>query len=191
MTAGELSDLEIRVAHMADVPPFVEHFTQHMQESGRMGSPHFATGRAVDADEEQRDAASSWGRSMGEPHWARVWLLTFAYCGLSGGKAVRIVGHLRLRGGSSAAEMHHAVLDMGIQRRFTGHRHGARLIASAIAWAREATTLERIHLGVFSINGPARKLYRRMGFGEVGVFPDAFRIDGVSIDDVRMALPLR
>jgi ribosomal protein S18 acetylase RimI-like enzyme len=60
-----------------------------------------------------------------------------------------------------------------------------------VAWARSEAKLLWIDLGVFATNTPARKLYTRMGFVELGFRRDAFRVlEGVPIDDVQMTLKL-
>ena len=105
---------------------------------------------------------------------------------------VRVVGHLELRGGRVLAEMHRATLGMGLLGAYTGQGHGSRLVEAAVRWARDEAGLRWIDLGVFAGNTPARKLYARMGFVEIGQRPDAFRLDaGPSIDDVQMTLKLR
>lgn len=62
-------------------------------------------------------------------------------------------------------------------------------MTEAITWAR-AEGLRWLDLGVFADNAPARALYRQLGFVEVGTVPDAFRIDGRSVEDVSMVLDL-
>ncbi len=51
-------------------------------------------------------------------------------------------------------------------------------------------SLEWIDLKVFAHNTPARSLYRELGFVDIGVVRDRFRIGGQSIDDVIMTLDL-
>ena len=104
-----------------------------------------------------------------------------------------VVGHVELRGGRVPAELHRATLGMGLMRAFTAQGHGRRLCEVALRWARDTAELEWIDLGVFADNTPARQLYRRMGFVEVGVREDAFHLRdaGVAVDDVQMTLRLR
>lgn len=204
--ALELPALEIRPATLADSSAFAEHVLRHSSESGLDGSPHFAISRSPAADEIRDGARARWSRRLVDPLWGRAWLL-WAFTdapsdrdaeGARGflpaarqGPRRRIVGHLELRGGRVRAELHRAVLAMGIQRAFTGQGHGRRLIEIAVRWARDEAKLSWIDLGVFSHNEPARKLYRRMGFIEQGLHRDAFRIDaGMSVDDIQMTLEL-
>jgi RimJ/RimL family protein N-acetyltransferase len=62
---------------------------------------------------------------------------------------------------------------------------------TAIAWARGEARLSYIDLGVFVGNDRARRLYERMGFVEQWIRRDAFRVEGVVIDDIQMTLALR
>ena len=174
---------EIRLAARSDSDAFARYLVEHLAESGREGSTHFAPSRSL-ARIDVRDAAEArWSRRLDEALWGRTFLLT---------AGERVLGHLELRGGRIPAEMHRAALGMGVLRRHTGQGHGRRLIARAAAWARDEAGLAWIDLGVFASNPRARALYQRMGFVEQGLRPDAFRIDaGLAVDDVLMALDLR
>jgi GNAT superfamily N-acetyltransferase len=172
------------MAKLAEGDPeaYARHIVEHMAESGRGGSPHFALARVWSVDEVRGGFVERLGRSLDEPLWGRAFLLV---------NDRRAVGHLELRGGRVPAEMHRATLGMGILRAHTGQGHGRRLVEGAIQWARDAG-LRWIDLGVFASNAPARRLYARMGFVEIGVRQDAFRLEaGPVIDDVQMTLRLR
>ena len=78
-----------------------------------------------------------------------------------------------------------------IERAHRGKGLGPALLDAALRWARATGTIDWIELGVFSANPRARGLYERFGFERIGFIPDRFRVDGVVIDDVRMALRLR
>lgn len=45
-------------------------------------------------------------------------------------------------------------------------------------------------LGEFAHNAPARALYAKLGFVEVGTTRDRFRIDGQEIEDIAMTRAL-
>jgi ribosomal protein S18 acetylase RimI-like enzyme len=82
---------------------------------------------------------------------------------------------------------HCGTLGMGI---LPGYRHqglGTRLIAAAIARAREMG-LERVELQVYERNEPAVALYRKVGFQVEGRKIRSSRIDGVYDNDLLMAL---
>jgi len=173
----------IRNAGRGDADAFARYLVEHLAESGREGSAHFAPARSLSREDIRAAAQSRWSRGLDESLWGRGFLLWMDE---------RVAGHLELRGGRIPAEMHRATLGMGVLRRHTGHGHGRRLLEAAIAWARDDTGLAWIDLGVFASNARARALYVRMGFVEQGLRPDAFRIDaGLAVDDVLMALDLR
>jgi RimJ/RimL family protein N-acetyltransferase len=178
-----MSALLVRPARPDDLGAFVDHALTHAAESGREGSPHFALSRALDRSALRKLVELVWGLGLDEPGWARTWLL------LDGPS--RVVGHAELRGGRYTVELHRATLGMGLQRSYTGQGHGRRLLDAALAWARAEPALAWVDLGVFSTNVPARRLYARAGFIELGERPDAFRLDdGVRVGDVQMTLRL-
>jgi RimJ/RimL family protein N-acetyltransferase len=177
--------MSIRLAgiNARDVDGFARHLVDHMAESGREGSPHFAPSRSLCRTEVEAAAIGRWSKHLDEPLWGRAFLLW---------AEARVVGHLELRGGRILAEMHRATLGMGINRAFTGKGHGRWLIEVAVAWARDEAALSWIDLGVFAGNERAHRLYRKMGFVEQGTREDAFRIDaGIGMTDILMSLDLR
>jgi RimJ/RimL family protein N-acetyltransferase len=179
------SPLSIRLAGVAGADPdeYAAHMVEHMAESGRAGSPHFAISRAWSREEVRNSFVARTSKHLDEPLWGRTWFLH---------DGPRLVGHAELRGGRVSAEMHRATLGMGILRAYTGRGHGRRLLEVLIQWARDEARLSWIDLGVFSGNAPARRLYERMGFVMLGVREDAFHLDaGPAIDDVLMVLRLR
>jgi GNAT superfamily N-acetyltransferase len=166
-----------------EMDAYARHVVAHMHESGRAGMAHFAISRVWLRDEVRSNLVTRLAKELDEPLWGRAWVL-------AGPDGAEVVGHLELRGGRVPAEMHRATLGMGILQAYTAKGHGRRLIEAAVAWAR-GVDLEWIDLGVFAGNTPARKLYQRMGFKEIGVRPDAFHLDaGLAVDDVLMVLKL-
>jgi GNAT superfamily N-acetyltransferase len=159
------------------------HIQRHGAESGQGGDLIF---RPRSSSEELDEAAAierhrlEWARPLSEPLWLRTW-------GLLEDDAV--LGHLDLHGGRLPAELHRATLGMGLERAARGQGHGRAMIETAIAWARDRG-LAWLDLGVFAHNGPARALYASVGFVEIGIMRDQFRVDGTSIDDVTMTLRL-
>jgi RimJ/RimL family protein N-acetyltransferase len=166
-----------------DLPALVEHIARHSRESGRDGDVIFRP-RSSDAPIDELATIErhrvGWAQSLDEPNWLRTW-------GLVVGREIR--GHLDLHGGRLPSEYHRAMLGMGIERSWRGRGHGRALLGAAIAWSRK-TELSWLDLGVFAHNRRARALYASAGFVEVGTTRDRFRVDGVTIDDVAMALAL-
>ena len=179
-----MTTLSIRPAELADADAYAAHVVRSAAESGREGSPVFAIERHP-VRRDVRDAAElRWARELDEAAWGRAFLLIDKDSG--------VVGHVELRGGRFAAELHRATLDMAVERGFQNRGDGRRLLTVAIAWAREQAQVAWIDLGVFAENRPARALYERAGFATVGVRADAFRIEGARAQhDVVMTLELR
>ncbi len=167
----------------ADLPALVAHIRRHSHESGHNGDVIFRP-RSSDAPIDEMATIErhriGWAQPLDEPHWLRTW-----------GAVVdgEIRGHLDLHGGRLPSEFHRAMLGMGVERGSRGKGLGRALIAAAITWAKNAE-LAWIDLGVFAHNHRARALYRAVGFVEVGVTRDRFRVDGTVIDDVAMVLAL-
>ncbi len=182
--AARVGEVAIRPAELRDAAAYADHMIAHLAESGRDGSPVFAPGHRPSREEIRDNAAVRWARRLADPLWGREWLLVAPGAG--------IVGHVELRGGRIATEMHRATLGMGILRAYTGRGHGTRLLSGALDWARSETGLVWIDLGVFAGNEPARRLYERLGFVQEYTRSDAFRLDdGTRIDDICMTLRLR
>jgi RimJ/RimL family protein N-acetyltransferase len=195
VAAHEAPSLPILPARAEHASAFAAYIVEHVAESGRDGSPHFALVTSDTSDEIRSKALDRWSRSIQEPLWGRAWLLWTATPpppGPSGYHAppAHVLGHVELRGGPIQPELHRAVLAVGILRPHTGQGHGRRLLEAAIAWARDETGLAYIDLGVFAGNERAKRLYERMGFMEQGFRPDAFRLDEEKIDNVWMTLAL-
>jgi ribosomal protein S18 acetylase RimI-like enzyme len=173
----------IRMLADADFPALFAHVCRHGDESGRNGDVIFRPRSKHEVMDEiaigERHRLA-WSRGLDQPVWLRTW-------GVFVDNA--LVGHLDLDGGRLPAELHRATLGMGIERRARKRGHGKALLQTAIAWAR-AHQLAWIDLGVFAHNEVARALYRSVGFVEVGLVKDQFRVDGVTIDDVSMTLAL-
>lgn len=166
-----------------DLPALVAHIARHSSESGSDGDVIFRP-RASDAPIDELATIErhqiGWAQPLDEPYWLRTW-----------GAVVdgELRGHLDLHGGRLPSESHRAMLGMGVERGWRGQGQGRALLATAIAWARNAE-LAWLDLGVFAHNRRARALYAAVGFVEVGITRDRYRVDGTVIDDVAMVLAL-
>ena len=81
---------------------------------------------------------------------------------------------------------------MGITDEYTNQSIGTKLIEFLINWAKKQNDLEKICLGVTSVNERAIKVYRRIGFVEEG--RQRYQIkyeDGSYGDDILMAYYLK
>ena len=187
LRASVLSAPSIRMvrADGGDPDAFARFVVEHMAESGRGGSPHFALSRAPIRDEVRSSLIARLLKALDEPLWGRAWVLVEPSLG-------RFVGHLELRGGRVHAELHRATLGVGCFARTPD-------VATDVGWLR-LPSLGRANKGASSgsISGysrptsPRGRLYQRLGFVEIGLRKDAYRIDAdVAVDDVLMALKLR
>ena len=103
----------------------------------------------------------------------------------------RVVGHSELRGPNVETALHRALFSIGIERDHIGSGHGRQMMEMALGWALHEPSLEWIDLRVFSENTPARALYAKLGFVEIGTCRDAFRMDdGTHIDEIHMVFDL-
>jgi len=165
------------------LPALVAHIARHSRESGQDGDLIFrprSSDAPIDEGATIERHRAGWDQRLDEPYWLRTWGVV-----LDG----QVRGHLDLHGGRLASEFHRAMLGMGVERGWRGKGHGRALLAAAIAWSRTAE-LDWLDLGVFAHNHRARKLYTSVGFVEVGITRDRFRVDGAEIDDVAMVLAL-
>jgi len=172
----------IRPLGVGDIEAYLEHHELHRVESGQDGDPHFTPFPIPGELKGNRSSRmEGWPRPTSEPGWVRSW-------GLFDGE--RVVGDVELNGGDIEPAKHRAFIGVGIQRPYRSQGWGRRLMGTAISWAR-TNGVAWIDLGVFVGNPVAMALYRDLGFVEKATFEDAFRVDGSSIDDIRMVLDLR
>jgi RimJ/RimL family protein N-acetyltransferase len=169
-----------------EVLPWLESLALQVADNGEDGV-YFSPRSRFDAPPARTPEAvlgyvARLARRPDETGWFRLWL-AFAR------GSEEVIGHVDLSGGRLSTELHRCELGIGIVRAHRGVGLGRALLATAVDWARGAG-LAHVELGVFRCNPRARRLYERSGFEEIGAVPDRFRVDGVVIDDVRMALRL-
>jgi ribosomal protein S18 acetylase RimI-like enzyme len=80
---------------------------------------------------------------------------------------------------------------MGVHRAYRRRGLGAKLLDTAVNWARGEDALKWIDLEVLSENHPAVALYLRAGFTMTALIEDMLEIDGVSQDLSYMTRALR
>lgn len=183
-------------ARTVDVGDYAAHLARHLQQSGRFGLPHFGVMRVIDREQVETYMEARWSIDVKAPDWARGWLLWDRDPHSPRGRLSftdfpRVVGHAELRGPNVETALHRALFSIGIEREHVGHGHGRRLMEAALEWAIAQPSLQWIDLRVFSANTPARALYQKEGFVEIGTCRDAFRMDdGTLIDDIHMVLDL-
>lgn len=183
MTTSGTPDARVELLGPDAIEPLIGHLLKSAPENGRDGD---AYARAREPDDLPSPPVLT-------AHLRDTWARPVTACGWQRGFGLwvgeQIVGHLDLRGGSIPTELHRASVGMGLQRPHRRAGHGRRMLDHAIAWARDAG-LTWLDLAVFTDNAPARALYARCGFVEVGTTVDRFRIEGNRVDDVAMVLRL-
>lgn len=101
----------------------------------------------------------------------------------------QIVGHGMLDPLPLAAVRHVVHLTLVVHLGWQGVGIGRQLLSSLIEWAKDAPAVEKIELHVRSSNEPARALYRKMGFTEMGRWQRRIKVGpGQYLDDLAMEL---
>ncbi|MFP5489854.1 MAG: N-acetyltransferase family protein [Bacteriovoracia bacterium] len=173
----------IRLLKENEADLYVQHQLRLYAESGRDGDILFepySVHHKHDPVEMKKRAEDSMKATVGSHGWRRFWALEVD--GI-------MRGDISLGGSGFPATSHRVQMGMGIERAFRGQGHGKRMIQTVINWSQEQK-FTWLDLRVFGHNTPARALYQKMGFSEVGTMTDLFRIDEQSIDDVMMVLKL-
>ncbi|MCA0969300.1 GNAT family N-acetyltransferase [Halobacillus litoralis] len=100
----------------------------------------------------------------------------------------RVIGYILLRRYEPERLHHVGSIEMGIREAFPGQGIGKTMIQHVLEWAADQQRLEKICLGVVSVNSRASHVYKQMGFEEEGRLKNQIRFeDGTYADDVLMA----
>ncbi|MGZ3789708.1 MAG: N-acetyltransferase family protein [Bacteriovorax sp.] len=172
----------IALAALEDLENLIDHDIRHMREAGYNGqlAHPFPRNYPFEKERMMEQKKKGWTTDLGTAGWSRSFLLI---------ENNKIQGHLNLKNVFHGT-LHRAELGMGIEAPMRGKGGGKLLMKTALSWAREQGFLEWIDLSVFAHNLPARKLYASFGFHELCTVKDLIRIEGTSIDDVKMVLKL-
>ncbi|MBC7684656.1 MAG: GNAT family N-acetyltransferase [Bdellovibrionales bacterium] len=165
----------IRPAGRDDLPSFFAYLNDHLSDNGKNGTALFMPmARNASFFPPDKESAFRCGMDtpVGEPLWRRLWLAV--------GDDGEIAGHIDLRARPEKPSAHRALLGMGVHRGARQRGLGARLVELVAHWA-AAEGFDWIDLEVLSVNQPARALYARCGFVQVGEIDDMFRIDGETL----------
>ncbi|MDJ1475515.1 GNAT family protein [Bacillus sp. LS15-K4] len=103
----------------------------------------------------------------------------------------KVVGFLLFNRYELERLRHAGTMGMGIREAYCNQGIGTKLIEFLISWAKEQKGLEKICLGVVSVNDRAIKVYKRIGFVEEGRQKKQIKYeDGTYGDDILMGLYL-
>jgi ribosomal protein S18 acetylase RimI-like enzyme len=178
--------VKIRPADAADLPAFFVYLDDHLRDNGKDGTPLFQPlSRAQSQLPPGLKVSFVEGVAIpvGEPRWRRLWLAL--------DPRGSIAGHIDLRARPEPLARHRAMLGMGVHRAYRRRGLGAKLLDTAVNWARGEDALKWIDLEVLSENHPAVALYLRAGFTMTALIEDMLEIDGVSQDLSYMTRALR
>jgi ribosomal protein S18 acetylase RimI-like enzyme len=164
-------------------PAFAGHMRRHRTESGLNGF-HFMPFAADDPDSPAGVHLDKLDVPLSEPGWERAFVAVAA-------ESQQIVGHVSIKSGRLRSMLHRCDIGLGVEEKYRRRGLGEALMKTAIAFARQQPMLVWMDLCTFGHNLPAQHLYRKLGFQQVGIMQDRFRIGETSIDDVLMSLPLR
>ena len=104
----------------------------------------------------------------------------------------KVVGFLAFKRYEYDRLKHAGAMGMGIKEEFTNQGIGSQLIRFLIDWAKQQENLEKICLGVVSVNERAINVYQRFGFVEEGRQKNQIKYeDGTYSDDIMMAYTLK
>ena len=85
---------------------------------------------------------------------------------------------------------HQCDLAISVKRHFWNKGIGTELMKTLTNFAKQTKQIEIIHLGVRSDNINAIRLYKKMGFCEIGLYKNFFKINGEYADEILMNLYL-
>jgi RimJ/RimL family protein N-acetyltransferase len=176
-----------RMLELTDLPLYVDHLYRAWNQSGRGTVPIFITMANSEYPSKIRvfeDQAESWGRPVGTPGWGRAW-------GVFSDDGGALVGSTRFVSGKKQAETHRANMGIMIEDTHRARGLGRALLSHSMSWAREQPRLEWIDAETYAHNAAARGLFKSLGFQELAIREDRFRISGASVDEVLLVSRLR
>jgi ribosomal protein S18 acetylase RimI-like enzyme len=161
---------------------FFSYLTQHVAENGEEGVALF-----LPLTKQQSLSAKDWKskfdglyKAPGEPGWRKIWVALT--------QDNTIVGHVDIRSNDQLNAEHRVVLGMGVDSNFRRFKIGYTLMEFIIKHCKNASEISWLDLEVLETNIPARRLYEKMGFEQVSVIKDMFRIDKISYNYIGMTL---
>jgi RimJ/RimL family protein N-acetyltransferase len=83
----------------------------------------------------------------------------------------------------------HCMLGISIgDKDYWGKGYGEDVMTVLLDYVFDHLNMHRVHLGVFSTNPRAQRLYRKLGFVDEGADREAVFKDGRYIDNIRMSI---
>ncbi len=166
----------VRAAELTDAPLLIAHTRAILEEPEWNVTEQAEFGPS-------RDQEESWILSFGERSHS---VLLVADFGLA--NRAEIAGLVSLSTQPRFRLRHRGRIGISVQAPYRRLGVGETLLRTALDWATSDPELERIELSVFSHNGRALGLYRKLGFVEEARFPRSIKLrDGTYYDELTMA----
>ncbi|WP_414054858.1 N-acetyltransferase family protein [Macrococcus equi] len=90
---------------------------------------------------------------------------------------------------SRKRRQHSRSIAMGLSKKFRGKGIGKKLLTEIIEWAKSNQSIEKLNLGVLSVNKVAINMYRSLGFEDEGILEKEYKMEyGTYVDDIYMRL---
>lgn len=99
----------------------------------------------------------------------------------------KVVGWADITPAANPRLAHRGFLGMGLIKDYRGRGLGTQLLTRALKHAKEIG-LEKVELSVYTENKAAVKLYKKMGFTEIGVVKHYRKLNGKYFDSIEMEL---
>ncbi len=177
--------MNIVIAKESDLENFFVYLEKQSSENGSEGRHLF---QPASREESTIDAAirdkflCGVIVKKGEPGWRKLWPAK--------NETGSILGHIDIRPHSDKNSCHRVLLGMGVDINNRRIGVGEALIKFVVEYCKTEETIDWIDFCVLSGNDPAICLYRKMGFTIIGEYQDRYRIDGESISEILMAMPV-
>jgi|APTNR8051073442_1049403.scaffolds.fasta_scaffold00553_25 ribosomal protein S18 acetylase RimI-like enzyme len=162
---------------------FFQYLAIHISENGLNGTTLFqplSKQQSTLSNELKSKFENGMNKEYGEIGWRKTWVAI--------NQENKIVGHIDIRSNNQLNAEHRVILGMGVDRNFRNIKIGYKLLDFIIEYCRNNQKISWIDLDVLSNNIPAKSLYEKMGFEQLSVTKDMFRIANISYDYTFMTL---
>lgn len=162
---------------------FFKYLVRHISENGVNGTDIFVplTRQQSELSDELRSKfEDGLEKEFGKNGWRRTWLAI--------NEENNIVGHADIRSNNQLNAEHRVVLGMGVDINYRRKKIGFNLLENIINYCKANPKISWLDLEIISSNTKAKNLYEKLGFRQIGLTEDMFRIDNVSYDYIFMTL---
>lgn len=162
---------------------FLSYLATHISENGLNGTDLFlplTLEQSKISNELKSKFEDGLNKEYGENGWRKTWLAI--------NHENNIVGHADIRSNNHLNAGHRVLLGMGVDSNHRRQGTGLNLLTTIIDYCKANPKISWIDLEVIANNTKAKSLYCQIGFSQVGLTEDMFRIDNISYDYIGMTL---